>query len=165
MQLTFRTHVEPPDREHVRRMVSSSGFFRPDEVPVAVELVTETLEKEDASGYSFIFAEADGEPVGYACFGLIPCTLTSYDLYWIVVDDACRGRGIGIELMRRVEASVAKQGGKRIYIETSTRDLYTPTRRFYEKCGYEIVATLPDFYADNDGKHIFHRSLGRIHPA
>lgn len=159
-RLTFRTHLEPGDAEHVRRLVSSSGFFRDDEVPVAVELVAESLEKGEASGYSFIFAESDGEPVGYACFGLIPCTLTSYDLYWIVVDNACRGRGIGFELMRRVEASVAKQGGKRIYIETSTRELYTPTRRFYEKCGYKIVATLPDFYADGDGKNVFHRSLG-----
>ncbi len=159
MELTFRTHLLQSDAEEVRRLVASSGFFRDDEVPVAVELVTETLEKGAASGYSFIFAESGGGTVGYACFGLIPCTLSSYDLYWIVVDNSCRGQGIGVELMRRVEAAVEQLGGRRIYIETSTRELYTPTRRFYEKCGYRIVATFPDFYADGDGKDVFHRSI------
>lgn len=158
--MTFRSDVQAGDEAHVERLVSSSGFFRPDEIPVAVELVTETLEKGAASGYAFVFAESAGVPVGYACFGLIPCTLSSYDLYWIAVDNACRGGGIGRELMRRVEAAVVEQGGKRIYIETSTRDLYLPTRRFYENCGYAIVATLPDFYADGDGKNVFFRALG-----
>jgi hypothetical protein len=44
-------------------------------------------------------------------------------------------------------------------VETSTRAQYEPTRTFYERCGYEIAAELPDFYAPGDGKAIFVRVL------
>ncbi|MBK8270419.1 MAG: GNAT family N-acetyltransferase [Planctomycetes bacterium] len=157
--MNFRCDVRPGDEQHVRRMVASSGFFRLDEIPVAVELVEEALRKGAASGYSFVFAEEEGRPLGYACFGLIPCTLSSFDLYWIVVEQECRGRGIGRDLMMRVEEAVRESGGRRVYIETSTRDQYAPTRHFYERCGYAKVAELPDFYADGDGKAVFCRQL------
>lgn len=157
--MILRHDVRPGDGEHVRRLVSSSGFFRLDEIPVAVELLEETLQKGAASGYSFVFAEIDDRPVGYACFGLIPCTLASYDLYWIAVQDECRGRGIGRALLARAESSVAAAGGRSIFVETSTRELYEPTRRFYERSGYERVATLDDFYAEGDGKAIFRKKL------
>ncbi len=39
----FRTEVYPSDVEAVRDIVVSTGFFRDDEVPVAVSLVEERL--------------------------------------------------------------------------------------------------------------------------
>src|SRR3546814_19573266 len=36
-----------------------------------------------ASGYEFVLLEEDGALVGYACYGLIPGSTTSHDLYWI----------------------------------------------------------------------------------
>ncbi|HWL95504.1 MAG TPA: GNAT family N-acetyltransferase [Phycisphaerae bacterium] len=157
--MDFRTHVLPTDPDHVRRMAVSSGFFRDDEVPVAVELVEETLARGPAAGYSYIFADVGGVPVGYACFGLLSCTLARYGLYWIIVDNECRGQGIGRELLRRVEDAVRSDGGERLYIETSMRELYAPTRRFYEKCEYVIAAELPEYYARGDGKVIYLKCL------
>ena len=52
----------------------------------------ERLEKGAASGYEFVIAEDDSSMVGYACFGEIPCTVGSYDLYWIVVDPPTNDR-------------------------------------------------------------------------
>ena len=40
-------------------------------------------------------------------------------------------------------------------IETSARELYRPTQRFYERCGYEAEARLKDFYAPGDSKIIY----------
>jgi hypothetical protein len=57
--------------------------------------------------------------------------------------------------MALVEGDVAARSGKKIWIDTSSRPLYEPTRQFYLKMGYEKVAELPDFYALNDSKVIF----------
>ncbi|MDZ7346524.1 MAG: GNAT family N-acetyltransferase, partial [candidate division KSB1 bacterium] len=54
--VSFRRTVLPQDRESVREIVQSAGFFYPAEVLIAVELVNERLEKGEASGYHFIFA-------------------------------------------------------------------------------------------------------------
>jgi ribosomal protein S18 acetylase RimI-like enzyme len=138
----------------VRAIVESAGFFTPAEVDVAVELVEERLAKGPASGYHFLFLDGPAGPVGYACFGPIPCTVSSFDVYWIAVHAHARGGGLGKALMAAAERAIGAMGGTRIYVETSSRPLYGPTRAFYEKCGYRQVALLPDFYAPGDGKLI-----------
>ena len=58
-----------------------------------------------------------------------------------------------------VEREVAKMNGRRIYIETSSKPLYEPTRYFYLSNGYSIEATLKDFYDVNDHKVMFSRAV------
>jgi hypothetical protein len=62
-------------------------------------------------------------------------------------------------LLERSEAAIGELGGRRIYIETSTRDLYLPTRQFYESSGYQAEATLREFYSPGDNKVIYVKSL------
>ncbi|MCX5832942.1 MAG: hypothetical protein NTV99_00205 [Deltaproteobacteria bacterium] len=57
------------------------------------------------------------------------------------------------------EEKIAGLGGKRIYVDTSSRPLYEPTRLFYEKCGYRKEAVLKDFYAEGDSKFIYSKAL------
>jgi D-alanine-D-alanine ligase len=150
--LTYRHTVSPGDRETVREIVISTGFFSEAEVEIAVELVAERLEKGLDSGYHFIFAEQDGRTVGYACFGPIPATRFSFDLYWIVVHADWRGLGIGRAIMAECQDAIRKLGGRRVYAETSGRDQYQPTRNFYIACGYREEAILEHFYAPGDAK-------------
>ena len=84
-ELVFRTSVNDTDIENVREIVSSTGFFSDEEVIIAAELVEERLTKGESSGYFFLFIEIDGKTIGYSCFGPIPATKLSYDLYWIAV--------------------------------------------------------------------------------
>lgn len=158
--LTFRQEVLQSDAQHVRELTTSTGFFMDAEIDVAVELVEERLSKGESSGYYFVFAEQGGRVVGYTCFGPIPCTMASFDLYWIAVHDSCRGQGIGKALMRKSEECIAAMGGTRVYIETSSRAQYVPTRQFYFACGYQEAAVLADFYAPGDGKVIYLKVLG-----
>jgi GNAT superfamily N-acetyltransferase len=159
----FRSEPRSSDVEAVRRIVSSTGFFYGHEVAVAVELVEERLSKGEASGYWFIFADdAAGRTVGYACYGPVPCTVGSYDLYWIAVEEGQRGGGVGRRLMAEVELRTGAAGGRRIYIETSSRPLYAPTRGFYERCGYVEEARLAEFYGEGDDKIVYSKAL---HPA
>ncbi|MCA9263400.1 MAG: GNAT family N-acetyltransferase [Planctomycetales bacterium] len=159
--VTLRAAVTPADLGAVRAIVEATGFFREDEIDIAVELVECRLDKGPASGYDFLFAESDNLVVGYACFGPIPCTLGSYDLYWIAVSPTCQRDGVGRRLLFEVESQVACAGGRCIYIETSGRPQYAPTREFYQTCGYAVAAVLPDFYDDGDDKVIWHKTLAR----
>ena len=50
-------------------------------------------------------------------------------------------------------------GDTRVYIETSSRDQYDPTRRFYVNSLYSQAALLEDFYAPGDAKVIYFKVL------
>jgi D-alanine-D-alanine ligase len=159
--ITLRTTVIRRDGDIVRDIVVSTGLFRPDEIGISVELVEERLRVGLASGYHFIFAEKGGTVLGYNCYGPVPLTLNSYDLYWIAVRKEVQGIGIGKMLLSCSEAAIFELGGRRIYIETSSRDLYLPTRLFYERCGYRAEAILREFYSPVDNKVIYVKPLER----
>lgn len=153
--MVCRDRLCSEDREAVRQIISATAFFRQDELDVALELVDARLEKGEDSGYSFLFAEQGGAVLGYACYGPIACTIGSYDLYWIAVDPAHQRAGIGRKLVHEVEQRIRNAGGRHIYIETSGRPQYAPTRKFYERCGYQAAAVLKDFYDQDDDKWIW----------
>ncbi|MEK6677736.1 MAG: GNAT family N-acetyltransferase [Planctomycetota bacterium] len=157
--LVFREAVQPSDVDGVRNIVESTKFFSKDEVEVAVELVVARLTHGPSSGYYFLFGESDQEVVGYTCFGPIACTQASFDLYWIAVSERLRGQGVGKELIEQSEQSIKRMVGQRVYIETSSRPLYEPTRAFYLRCGYHEEARLRNFYAPDDDKVIYVRAL------
>jgi ribosomal protein S18 acetylase RimI-like enzyme len=157
--IVYREEVRPEDREAVGRLVRATGFFSEEESGIAVELVDERLAKGEASGYLFLFAEEEARLSGYACFGPIPGSLHSCDLYWIAVDPNGQGRGIGKKLLAESERLMAERGARRVYADTSSRPQYEPTRAFYLACGYRQEAFLPDFYAPGDGKVIFVKLL------
>lgn len=157
--MTFRYEVTPADRQTVRAIVESTGFFSAAEIDVAVELVDERLAKGEPSGYHFVLLEAAGQTLGFACYGPIPATAASFDLYWIVTHNARQGAGIGRRLLAESERLIQAAGGRRVYVDTSSRPQYTPTRAFYEHNGYQCAAVLDDFYAPGDGKVIYLKVL------
>jgi D-alanine-D-alanine ligase len=161
VSITLREYVKPEDRHAVHSLVERTGFFRSDEVAIAVELVDESLGRGSASGYQFVFAETGEVVVGYACYGPIACTMASFDLYWIAIEPQFQRRGIGRQLMAAVESRVADAGGERIYIDTSSKSQYAPTRAFYERSGFQRDARLADFYAPGDDRVIYVKVIAR----
>lgn len=157
----FREGARPADRQVVRRLLERSGLFDAAEIQIAGELVDEYVARGEASDYHFLFAEDRDGVVGYACFGPIPMTRSSWDLYWIAVDPRRRRGGIGREILRQVEWRAAARGCEQLFIETAGRPQYEPTRAFYRACGYSVVAELPDFYSPGDSKTIFALRLSR----
>lgn len=153
--LAVRRSLEPADREPLETLIRATGFFNPEEVEVAMELVDERLTNGDSSHYRFLVGELDGRVAGYACWGPIPGTEASADLYWIVVHPDFQGRGAGTALLQAAEEWMVAAGRSRVYVETSTRPQYAPTRAFYLACGYQLVSELADFYAPGDGKATF----------
>ncbi len=155
--MTIRDKVLSRDILNVRKILQSTGFFYPDEIKVAEELVEDGA--HGGSEYLFFFAEENGEVVGFTCYGPIALTHSSFDLYWIAVSRSSQSRGVGRRLLEAAESAIRSMGGTRVYIETSSRDLYAPTRAFYLAQGYEEAALLADFYAPGDHKFIYVKVL------
>jgi GNAT superfamily N-acetyltransferase len=157
--INYRQEIQPSDLSAILNIVQGSGFFSAEEVELACELATDRLEQGRQSSYQFLFAEEDAQVVGYTCYGLIPATVSSYDLYWIAVSETMRGHGLGKILLQKTEELIYNMGGKQIYADTASRVQYLPTQHFYESCGYFPEAVLKDFYSPGDSKIIYAKVL------
>ncbi len=150
---TIRRKVKLSDVESIRLLVDKTKVFSAEEVTIAAELVAEAaLKGEVKSGYSFCLLEEGGKIIGYTCFGQVPLTESSYDLYWLVVDNEQHQKGYAKKLMLLTEELIASAGGKQIYAETSSKDNYAPARSFYLKSGFTEDARQQDFYKVGDDK-------------
>ncbi|PKP02425.1 MAG: N-acetyltransferase [Bacteroidetes bacterium HGW-Bacteroidetes-6] len=159
--IALRFEVRPGDEKTVEDMIRSTGFFRDDEIEVATDLVKQRLAEGPSCGYEFVFAEIDNKPVAYTCYGSIPCSLVSFDLYWIVTHNHFRFKGLGSLVLKETEKRVGEAGGHFVYIETSSKELYKPTQQFYLKNGYEQKALFEDFYEIGDGKIVYAKKLAQ----
>ena len=159
--MRWRDEVNERDRHSVRRLVDSTSFFSPHEQDIAVELVDDALRSGKASGYDFIFADSEtpGELTGYACFGPIPQHPGSFDLYWIAVSPSSQRLGLGRQLLEEAERRVLLEGATDMFIDTSGREQYRPTRAFYERMGYRTHERVPDFYAPGDDKVVYRKQF------
>lgn len=157
--IVFRYEAAPSDMQAVGDIISSTRFFNPAEVGIAVELVEDRLAFGDASGYFFVFAEEAGNVLGYTSYGPIAGTAESFDLYWIAIHRDQQSRGLGRVLMSETERMIHKAGGRRVYAETSGRPQYEPTRVFYERLGFSRETQLKDFYAPGDDKVFYVKVL------
>lgn len=151
--------VAPADRERVRAMVDGSGVFRPEETLIALEVFDGAVTAPERDYWSVGVRDVNAL-VGWAAFGPTPGTHGTWDLYWIVVDPGRRGSGIGRRLMTHCERTMAARNGRLVVVETSSRADYAPTRRFYERLGYEAQAVIPAYYAPGDDLVVYVKTLG-----
>jgi ribosomal protein S18 acetylase RimI-like enzyme len=154
-------HLNAADRCRIEEITRAVGLFREDEVAVALEVFDEAVRAGlgPYPAYSALGAELDGTLAGWICWGPTPCTLGTYDLYWMAVDPAHHGRGIGTALLVEMERRLAHLA-RLIVVETAGRPDYAPTRAFYEARGYHATARIPDFYATGDDQVVFVKGVG-----
>jgi ribosomal protein S18 acetylase RimI-like enzyme len=148
------------DRPALAAALASDETFRADEVAVALELVDASF--AGSADYELLVAEIDGRVVGYVCFGPTPMTRATWDLYWIVVDAAARGKGVAGGLVRAMEDVLAGRGGGNVRVETSETEGYGSARRLYDKLGYPEAARFEDFYSPGDALIVYYK---RVSPA
>lgn len=158
--LRVRTGVTEEDRPALERILTSVGVFRADEIEVALEVIDAAL-APDAQHYRFALATLDGVVVGYVVWGHTPCTDAVYDLYWIAVDKAAQGTGVGRLLMQACVDDVRHRGGRMVVIETEGTPPYEATRRFYFAVGCDEVARIADFYRPGADKVVYRLPLDR----
>lgn len=148
--------AEEADGPQIQDIAARAGVFSQEEVDCVAALWEDYLTVGPvAGGYNFI-VDRDGERVlGFACYGPRDMTNGVFDLYWIAVDPDARRSGVGRGLLIASEEAVCKAGGRMLIAETSGTPHYEPTRNFYVNMGYNMEATIKDFYIDGDDLAIF----------
>jgi GNAT superfamily N-acetyltransferase len=152
--------ISPADRPVLEKILASSGYFYDFEIEVALSLADETfVQGQEKSGYYWVRLLEEGQVVGFANFGPNPSSVHSWDLYWIAIQEEHRKKHYGSVILKEVEERVRLLGAKILWIETSGRPLYEPTRHFYTRNGYELEATLREFYGPGDPKLVYRKEL------
>ena len=153
--------AEERDRERIQEILIATAHFTEEEVRCAMELVDQAQE-DPAKGDYIVHVLDDpegGEVQGYVCHGPTPLTDGVFDLYWIAVDPKRQGQGIGQLLLRFVENEVRRKRGRMLLIETSSKESYASTMRFYERSGYDEISRIKDFYRIEDDKVVYCKKL------
>jgi len=139
------------DRDRVEAMTRMTGVFRPEEVSVAMQVFDAAIGvgRGRDPDYETAGAEVDGTLSGWICWGPTPCTLGTFDLYWIAVDPEVHSQGVGRTLVEEMERRVASRA-RLVVVETAGRADYAVTRAFYDRLGYRVAARIADYYAPGD---------------
>ena len=152
--------MRPSDRADLERILTETRAFSAPELSVAMELIDFALRRPEQTDYYFHCIDDDaGRVAGYMCYGEVPLSDRCWDLYWIAVDPALHGRGLGKAMVLHMEADLRERRARKIFIETGGKTSYGPTRRFYEGMGYQEIARVPGFFAEGDDKVIFGKDL------
>lgn len=147
----------PADTAALLDLARGTGVFKPMEIQALREVLDDYHATNQAERHRAITCEQDGHIIGFAYYAPAAMTEQTWYLYWIAVSKMKQARGTGSTLLKHVESDIAAQGGRVLFIETSSLPHYEPTRRFYLKHAYEAAATLRDFYAEGDDMVVFRK--------
>jgi predicted N-acetyltransferase YhbS len=123
--------AEPRDSAALSALIDQLGYAAaPDEV-------ASRLADMEAEGRIVLVAEQDGRVIGCLSTSVMrvlhrPAPVGRISM--MVVDEACRGRGIGARLVRAAEEALATQHC--YMVEVTSRFSRTDAHRFYERLGY-----------------------------
>ena len=149
------------DRARIEEILRSTDFFYEFEIQTALEITDETISGGmDGSGYYWLKISDNDGLVAFSNYGKNDFSTHSWELYWIAVHHNSRHKKLGSALLKAVEDDIKTRGGKILWIETSGRPLYASTEGFYKRNGYELAASLKDFYGPGDPKQIYSKILG-----
>lgn len=153
--------LRPSDRAPLRSLLDATGVFSGEEVNIALELIDTVLQVPGQKDYIINVCERDGAVLGYYCVGPTPATDGTFDMYWIAVDPAVHGHGVGTVLNTHAERLIAEKGGRLIVVETSSRAAYESTRAFYRRREYVELARIKGYYRPDDDLVVYGKYLSR----
>jgi len=122
-------------------------------------LIDAVLEVPGQKDYMIRVSEEGGKVAGYYCVGPTPATEGTFDLYWVAVDPALQGKGIGGALDDHACGLVREMSGRLIIAETSSVPRYRLTRDFYVRRGYSELARIADYYRPGDDLVVYGKYL------
>ena len=113
--------------------------------PWTRQMYLRELQNPDVS-FSYVlrltgFPGEQGPIVGFCCFWLV---LDEIHINNLAVRAECQGRGYGSALLEHVLEVGASRGARRATLEV--RRSNAAARRLYERLGFEVAATRPNYY-------------------
>jgi ribosomal protein S18 acetylase RimI-like enzyme len=149
----------PTDTPLLMDLASKTGVFKPHEIDALKEVLDDYHAHNAMHGHRCVTREDHGEILGFAYYAPAAMTDRSWYLYWIAVAKMTQARGLGGDLLKYVEKDIQAQNGRVLFLETSSLPIYELTRKFYLKHGYDLEATLRDYYSAGDNMVVFRKSL------
>jgi ribosomal protein S18 acetylase RimI-like enzyme len=148
------------DREKLYSILVETQVFTREEIKVAMELIDIVLRDPNQEDYKIdCMADNNDQAIGYICYGPVPMTEGTFDLYWIVVDPRFQGQGVGSKLLHFLEEIIRERRGRMILIDTSSIIQYEKTQKFYFRHGFQEVARVPDYYHPGNDRITFCKRL------
>lgn len=152
----------PADVERIKQISVDAGLFSTDEAAFFDEM-TQGAFDGTLDGHHWLVAEdADGHVISGAQYAPEPYADRMWNLYFIAVDPAHQGSGVGSAVMAHVVAELTTLGdghARTLVVETSSTDQYARTRVFYAGIGYTEEARIREFYGPDDHKIVFWKKL------
>jgi ribosomal protein S18 acetylase RimI-like enzyme len=155
--MELRTQLRKADLPALAQMLRDVQVFTEEEVRCGVELAEQTLAGED--GYHWVLAEEGESLLGVICYGSVPLTVGTWDLYWILRSPRAPSRGVAKVLLEACEADLRNHRGRLLVLNTSGTPAYQPARDFYLRNGFELSARLIEYYRPGDDLCIFTKRI------
>ena len=153
--------------------------LKPHHINSAVKLITKSVgdKYEDANRevrnifrkscyriYRFVdtyVIELDGKVIGYGGIWAAkhdPKRFCMLD--WLAIEDSYRGRGLGTNLMNFLFERAKKRKIRYVYVETSSDN--KSAVKFYKKCGFRKLCTIPEYYDTGQDLVILLKSMPKV---
>jgi ribosomal protein S18 acetylase RimI-like enzyme len=156
------------DEKKILALFESVALFSKEEQEVLRELLSVQLadlrQEKSTSEYNFIVTEEDqgtdgGVLSSFLCYGATPMTSGTYDLYWIGTGTRYERQGKAQSLLLHLMTVLKEQQGRLVRIETSGKEAYEGTVRFYQKMRFFEEARIKDFYSEGDDLIVYFARL------
>lgn len=117
-----------------------------DDKPYILRVLTESWGSTVVAAHGMVYdaatlpgfvAVVDGEPAG-----LLTYHSDGTDWEVVTINATVRGRGVGAALLRAAEAAAREDGARRLRLITTNDN--TSALRFYQRCGFDLVAVHRD---------------------
>lgn len=124
------------DAERIAELATQLGY------PTTLEQMQRRLSQVEQTEERAVYvAVRDGRVVGWihVCVRPLVQVDRAAEIEGLVVDEACRGQGIGRLLIRQIEQWVGEKGCDTIYVRSNI--IRERAHGFYQELGYENIKT------------------------
>ena len=150
------------DLVRIKEIAVAAGMFSIDEAEFFDEMLSGALDGSLQDHQWLVVETSEGSVIGAAQFAPEPFADRMWNLYFIAVDPAHQGGGVGSDVMSHVEADLSRRGvdeARTLVVETSSTDQYASARTFYANLGYDEEARIREFYGPGDHKVVFWKQI------
>ncbi|MDZ7970049.1 MAG: GNAT family N-acetyltransferase [Nostoc sp. DedSLP03] len=158
----------PDDTTALIALADATGLFEPNQLEELGEILSDYFGGSSDSdslrdGKRFWITDDDNGAIGVAYCEMERMTDGTWNLQLIAIQPDRQGLGRGATLLRYVEQTLIRRGGRILLVETSATPDFERTRTFYRKCGYEEEARIRDFYQAGADKIVYRKALSVQH--
>ena len=151
--LTIRAATKA-DTGAIARIAEATGLFPANMLD---DMIAGYLDRTKAD--IWLTAMIGGEPIGFGFCEPERMTVGTWNLLAIGVLPDWQSQGVGAQLIRHLETTLAEQGHRILLVETVDTPDFARTRAFYLAHGFVEEARIREFYEAGTDKLVFWKHL------